>query len=348
MRRLRGLCEAPRWRAAARCPPRRRLRLHPPACVKPGTVLPSCHLAILSSCCRMTTTNVKLGYRTTAIQALRGADLSNKIAVVTGGNAGIGVETVRALATAGADVVIACRNTEAGRRVVAELQPGVKVGPEQQAGMPLQVATDSSTCISTKHPTILLIPTLPCPRPRCFQGKLSVQALDLADLASVQAAGAALASSLPRLDFLVLNAGVMAVPKSQTKDGFEMQVWGGGVGGDGEGGEAWGPGSRSMLTRGAPCTPTVWRQPPGPLCAGAAAAAADDEDGTCMRAGFVACKISQAPCVRRPTLPSLLLTPAMQGGPGRVVAVSSSAHGWGSIGDNPGDGRKFYGRGWGR
>lgn len=35
--------------------------------------------------------------------------------------------------------------------------------------------------------------------------------LDLADLASVQKAGEALAASLPRLDILCLNAGVMAV-----------------------------------------------------------------------------------------------------------------------------------------
>ncbi len=64
-----------------------------------------------------------------------------------------------------------------------------------------------------------------CPQ---LQGKISVKQLDLADLSSVKALGADLAASLPRLDLLVLNAGVMACPKSATKDGLEMQVrWSG-------------------------------------------------------------------------------------------------------------------------
>lgn len=50
--------------------------------------------------------------------------------------------------------------------------------------------------------------------------------LDLADLASIRALGADLAASLARLDLLILNAGVMACPKTQTKDGFEMQASG--------------------------------------------------------------------------------------------------------------------------
>ena len=34
----------------------------------------------------------KLGFSTTALQALRGADLTNKVAIVTGGNSGLGTE----------------------------------------------------------------------------------------------------------------------------------------------------------------------------------------------------------------------------------------------------------------
>ena len=45
-----------------------------------------------------------------------------------GGNSGIGVETVRALAHAGADCVLCSRSVEAGQKVADELQPGVKVG----------------------------------------------------------------------------------------------------------------------------------------------------------------------------------------------------------------------------
>ena len=52
-------------------------------------------------------------------------------------------------------------------------------------------------------------------------GSTEVRRLDLADLASIRA----FADSWDGpLDLLVNNAGVMAVPESRTKDGFEMQI----------------------------------------------------------------------------------------------------------------------------
>jgi 2-dehydro-3-deoxy-D-gluconate 5-dehydrogenase len=48
-------------------------------------------------------------------------DLSGKVAVVTGGNGGIGLGMARGLAGAGAAVVVAGRNAEKSRRAVAEL-----------------------------------------------------------------------------------------------------------------------------------------------------------------------------------------------------------------------------------
>ncbi len=50
-----------------------------------------------------------------------------------------------------------------------------------------------------------------------------VVALDLSDLASVRKAAARLDGDLEHIDVLLNNAGVMAVPKGKTADGFEMQ-----------------------------------------------------------------------------------------------------------------------------
>lgn len=50
-----------------------------------------------------------------------------------------------------------------------------------------------------------------------------VISLDLADLASIEAAADTVASRVDRLDVLMNNAGVMAIPLRRTADGFEMQ-----------------------------------------------------------------------------------------------------------------------------
>jgi NAD(P)-dependent dehydrogenase (short-subunit alcohol dehydrogenase family) len=61
------------------------------------------------------------GFNSTADEVLRGIDLSGKRAIVTGGSSGIGIDTARALAAAGAEVTLAVRNVEAGRQVAAAL-----------------------------------------------------------------------------------------------------------------------------------------------------------------------------------------------------------------------------------
>jgi NAD(P)-dependent dehydrogenase (short-subunit alcohol dehydrogenase family) len=48
--------------------------------------------------------------------------------------------------------------------------------------------------------------------------------LDLASLASVRKAAGELRSNYPRLDLLINNAGVMAVPYKRTEDGFELTL----------------------------------------------------------------------------------------------------------------------------
>ncbi|MEU4761877.1 SDR family NAD(P)-dependent oxidoreductase [Actinosynnema sp. NPDC023794] len=67
------------------------------------------------------------GAESTAAQVVAGIDLTGKRAVVTGAASGIGVETARALASAGAEVTLAVRDTEAGRRVADEIGGDVRV-----------------------------------------------------------------------------------------------------------------------------------------------------------------------------------------------------------------------------
>lgn len=126
----------------------------------------------------------RLGSRTTAEQALRGISLKGKRAIVTGASSGLGVETARVLALAGADVVLACRTTAAGEEVAQRLRGALPQGA----------------------------------------GTLEVQRLDLSDLASVRAFAQAYVTSGQPLHLLMNNAGVMAPPLGKTAQGFELQV----------------------------------------------------------------------------------------------------------------------------
>jgi NAD(P)-dependent dehydrogenase (short-subunit alcohol dehydrogenase family) len=130
---------------------------------------------------RQTTT---LGKHTTAVEALRGQRLDGLTAIVTGASSGLGVETTRALAFAGANVVLACRSVVDGETVAARLR----------AELPANA------------------------------GQLEVAALDLADLDSVRAFCGAFLASGRTLDLLINNAGVMARPLTLTAQGIESQV----------------------------------------------------------------------------------------------------------------------------
>jgi NAD(P)-dependent dehydrogenase (short-subunit alcohol dehydrogenase family) len=106
---------------------------------------------------------------------------AGRTAVVTGANGGLGLEIAKALAGAGADVVMAARDQQravAARDEILAVHPGAA---------------------------------------------LEIVALDLASLDSVAAAGDAIRAR-ERIDLLVNNAGLMAIPERRTQDGFEMQL----------------------------------------------------------------------------------------------------------------------------
>lgn len=126
------------------------------------------------------------GFATTAAEVLDGVDLHGRRALVTGGASGIGVETARAMAAAGADVTIAVRDVAAGERVAGEIAAALAGG-----------ATGAGAA-----------------------GRLHVAPLDLTDRASIDAL---VAGWTGQLHVLVCNAGVMATPETRTPEGWELQ-----------------------------------------------------------------------------------------------------------------------------
>lgn len=110
-------------------------------------------------------------------------DLTGKVALITGANAGLGLEISRDLAGRGARVLMACRN-QTKAEAAAEL---------------VRLHVGSGT------------------------GGAEVVPLDLADLSSVRALAASVREREPQLHILGNNAGLMAVDEARTVDGFETQ-----------------------------------------------------------------------------------------------------------------------------
>jgi NAD(P)-dependent dehydrogenase (short-subunit alcohol dehydrogenase family) len=78
----------------------------------------------------------------TAAEVIAGIDLAGRRAIVTGGASGIGIETARALAGAGAEVTLAVRNPEAGERSAADIIHST--GNKQVFVAPLDLADQAS------------------------------------------------------------------------------------------------------------------------------------------------------------------------------------------------------------
>lgn len=119
----------------------------------------------------------------TTDEVLGSTDLRGWRFLITGVSAGLGVETARALAARGADVVGAARDLDKAHR-----------------------ATDAVRAAAASS-----------------GGSLELVALDLASLASVRACADTLLSAGRPLNVVIANAGVMACPFGRTVDGFETQ-----------------------------------------------------------------------------------------------------------------------------
>eukprot|EP00887_Chlorella_sp_A99_P008263 scaffold12.g8263.t1 len=163
-------------------------------------------------------------------------DLSAYTAVITGGNAGIGLATAEALVVHGAHVVLACRSPERGRHAA---QASARRAGLPAAGRRPPLATAAAGHADSSPHSLQKLFALE-PAPGCKKGGVSVEECDLTSVDSVgrfcdrRARGAAAAPGggarvVPLVaaggaDLLVLNAGVMAPPKRQeTRDGFELQ-----------------------------------------------------------------------------------------------------------------------------
>src|SRR3954470_7741137 len=62
------------------------------------------------------------GYRSTAAEVLEGIELGGRLAIVTGGSSGLGLETVRALSGAGAEVIVPARRPQHATEVLSGIE----------------------------------------------------------------------------------------------------------------------------------------------------------------------------------------------------------------------------------
>jgi NAD(P)-dependent dehydrogenase (short-subunit alcohol dehydrogenase family) len=87
--------------------------------------------------------------QSTAAEVIAGIDLSGRRAIVTGGASGIGVETARTLADAGAEVTLAVRNVEAGVRTAEDIV--ASTGNKEVLVSPLDLADPASVAAFTTN-----------------------------------------------------------------------------------------------------------------------------------------------------------------------------------------------------
>ncbi len=84
-------------------------------------------------------------------------DLSGRVAVVTGANGGLGLESARALAGAGAHVVMAVRNQDKARAAVDDIQSTIPDASLELVSLDLgslDSVAEAASSIAAAHPTI--------------------------------------------------------------------------------------------------------------------------------------------------------------------------------------------------
>jgi NAD(P)-dependent dehydrogenase (short-subunit alcohol dehydrogenase family) len=112
------------------------------------------------------------GYRSTAAEVIAGIDRTGTTAVVTGGYSGLGTETVRALAGAGARVIVGARRPDAAARDLESVSGAVTVAPLDLAA-PASIDAFAAHCAATLTALDLLInnaATMACPLMRDARG----------------------------------------------------------------------------------------------------------------------------------------------------------------------------------
>ena len=91
----------------------------------------------------------------TAADVVAGIDMSGKTIIVTGGHAGLGLETTRTLSRAGASVTVAARNVERARLALVGLDR-VEVGQLDLID-PDSIATFAARWLASGHPLHVLV-----------------------------------------------------------------------------------------------------------------------------------------------------------------------------------------------
>lgn len=93
--------------------------------------------------------------RSTTEDVIKGIDLSGKIVVVTGGNAGIGLETVRTLSQAGATVIVPARDVEKAKKNLQDI-PNAEIEAMDMM-TPVSIDAFAEKFLSSRRPLHLLI-----------------------------------------------------------------------------------------------------------------------------------------------------------------------------------------------